>query len=181
MLDFGHSVTVLQSPESTDIRASTWRTRKPDSGRSFSARGPGRPPAEVGHCRMSGRHTRMTRQQHVTLARFLLQFVETHPGTRFGQMFGHPAAFAGTRAFAEVTSEGLSCRLPREAIGRGFPVRARLRPGPHWGWFVITDPGVGSGTLLEIAAFHAATGLRQRRARSTGRSSRSAPTAAESD
>ena len=109
----------------------------------------------------------MTRQQHLTLARFLSEFVETHPGTRFGRLFGRPAAFVGTGVFADVTNEGLRCRLPREVAGRGSPVRARLHSGPYRGWLVITaDAVVRTSPLLELSAMYAATGVIQRRRRS---------------
>ena len=103
----------------------------------------------------------MVRPQAAALVRCLSRFVDTHPGTRFGTVFGRPAAFAGRRVFAEVTTEGMSCRLPPDLVRRSRGVRGRLRPGRRRGWVVVTgddaDPDRAVHAVLEVAAAYAAT------------------------
>ena len=56
--DFGHDVTVLQSPESRDLQGLSCRENPPGAQASLGpGSGGGWPSAEGGHCRMSGRAT----------------------------------------------------------------------------------------------------------------------------
>ena len=102
----------------------------------------------------------MTRYQ-ARLAHRLRAFVEEHPGVRLGQVFGDPAAFAGTRMFARVTREGLVCRLP----DTGTIPSMRWAPGGYatrrLGWRVIQGSRLADAArmtaLLELAARYVAT------------------------
>ena len=91
----------------------------------------------------------------------LTDFVETQPGTRFGTVFGRPAAFAGHQVFAEVTVERVSCCLPPEVVARSRRLGRLLRVGHGRGWVVVTgvraDRGLSVHALLEVAAAHVAT------------------------
>ena len=103
----------------------------------------------------------MVRPPAAALVRCLISFVETHPGTRFGTLFGRPAAFAGRRVFAQVTNAGLSCCLPGELARRPRKAGGRLRQGRRRGWVVVTgargDDDLAAHALLEVAAAHVAT------------------------
>ncbi len=98
------------------------------------------------------------------LDRLLGAFVEAHPGTRRGYLFGRPAAYAGSRAFAEVTSHGLACRVPGRAIRERSLDTALFRPEGRPGWVVISQEDLGPQdlarvtTVLELAAADAAMG-----------------------
>ena len=63
--------------------------------------------------------------------KFLDDFVAAHRGTRVGQLFGQPAAFAGRRVFARVSRRGLEYRVPR------VPPARRHRQKPTSGWILV--------------------------------------------
>ena len=105
----------------------------------------------------------MTTDQRGGFAKLLSAFVDAHPGTRRGQLFGRLAVFAGPRPFAEITDDGLACRVPTRLARDCCPGR-RFRSDGRPGWVVVSPgPGpeadvAGVATLLELAAANVATG-----------------------
>ena len=113
------------------------------------------------------------------LQAFLGEFIEEHPGTRRGTMFGVPAGYAGRRLFACVVEDGIIVRLPQDVAARELkgcgtrfdgPALSRAggrggktsRPGPLGTW-VMYRPRTMTGArrlapLLELAARHVAEG-----------------------
>ena len=102
----------------------------------------------------------MTHQQRVRLAQRLSSFVDAHRGTRRGQLFGRPAAFAGVRVFAEITDDGfLACRLSATVARRSVQAGTWLHPASRPGWVVSADR-IANGPvdrLLELAAANVAS------------------------
>jgi hypothetical protein len=50
----------------------------------------------------------------------LEDFVATHRGLRLGRAFGVPAAFAGRRMFARLSTSGLELRLPSASLSAAW-------------------------------------------------------------
>ena len=86
-----------------------------------------------------------------SLMGLLRGFADTHRGIRLTVLFGEPAAFAGPRVFARVTSDGLLCRLPP---GHRSPLVDPL-PSGRWSRLRASDPERLT-ELLELAAAHVA-------------------------
>ncbi len=100
----------------------------------------------------------MTDGQRARLTRLLLAFIDAHPGTRRGQLFGRPAAFAGSRPFAEITDTGLACRVPAETVRGRDQTGLLFRPDRRPGWVLVSaelhrlDDVARVTTMLERAA-----------------------------
>ena len=104
----------------------------------------------------------MTNEQRASLARLLSGFIDAHPGTRRGQFFGRPAAFAGAKPFAEITDMGLACRVPARVARDHCSGRRRFRSDRRPGWVVVSaefrgEDVAGLTALLEFAAVNVAT------------------------
>ena len=106
----------------------------------------------------------MTADQRGRMAKVLSAFVDAHPGTRRGQLFGRLAAFAGPRPFAEITDRGLACRVTGRLARDSGAGRALFLPDSRPGW-VVFSPDVWRDadvvvltTLLERAAANVAVG-----------------------
>ena len=98
----------------------------------------------------------MTPRQRSAFSRFLADFVETHPGTRIGSLFGRPAAFAGARVFATVTADGLDCRIPHTRVPRGTSDRL-MRSGSRPDWVTVSwAPAVSDAPLVLLLEASAA-------------------------
>jgi hypothetical protein len=106
------------------------------------------------------------------LEEYLAGFVAGHRGLRFGRMFGMPAGYAGRRLFSCVFEDGITAKLPPQAmaaarkhgatpwnpIARGATAKPKPRRMNHW---VIFRPRTrraadAVGPFLEIAARHVA-------------------------
>lgn len=105
----------------------------------------------------------MTDNQPGRLTGLLAAFIEAHPGTRRGHLFGCPAAYAGRRAFAEMTGAGLACRVSIRTIRDRRWSGGLFRPDGRSGWVVVSKALLDAGevakvtTVLELAAIDAAT------------------------
>ena len=111
----------------------------------------------------------MTHDQKNRLAHFLQSFIEAHPGTRFGQLFGRCAAFAGVRVFAEITDSGLARRVQARLVPESMCSQLRLRSVRRFGWVVVSPDQckqeknlISLVSLLELAVAHVATTLTSR-------------------
>ena len=100
-----------------------------------------------------------TSDRRGALDRLVGAFVDAHPGTRRGHLFGRPAVYAGARAFAEITGRGLACRVGRRAIRERRLLQTPLfRPDPRPAWVVVskqhlrTEDLARVTTVLELAA-----------------------------
>lgn len=84
------------------------------------------------------------------LRRLLRAFVDAHPGTRRGQLFGRPAAYAGTRPFAEITGAGLACRLsPQHVRERGWSTGV-FRPDRRPGWVIVSNEALAPAQMAQV-------------------------------
>ena len=114
---------------------------------------------------MGRRTVPMTRHQRETLTQFLASFVEAHPGTRRGQLFGRPAAFAGVKAFAKITDRGLACRVPVSTARENNFYGPGSLPNAGQGWIVIPAEQIGLGgavVRLEMLLEHAVANVLSR-------------------
>lgn len=113
------------------------------------------------------------------LEEYLAGFVAGHRGLRFGRMFGMPAGYAGRRLFSCVFEDGITAKLPADAMAAArkhgatawnpIAPSAATKPKPrkmnHW---VIFRPRTrraadAIGPFLEIAARHVAVDVSPRR------------------
>ena len=106
----------------------------------------------------------MTHDERNGLALFLRSFIETHPGTRCGQLFGRCAAFVGVRVFAEITDSGLACRLQARLVPESMRSQLKLRSVRRFEWVVVSPDQWNQEknltslvSLLELAVAHVAT------------------------
>ena len=106
----------------------------------------------------------MTHDERNGLAHFLRSFIETHPGTRCGQLFGRCAAFVGVRMFAEITDSGLACRLQARLVPVNMYSQLKLRSVRRFEWVVVLPDQWNQEknltslvSLLELAVAHVAT------------------------
>jgi hypothetical protein len=106
------------------------------------------------------------------LEEYLAGFVAGHRGLRFGRMFGMPAGYAGRRLFSCVFEDGITAKLPPEAMAAARkhgatpwnPIKrsTTARPkAPRETPWVIFRPRTrraadAIGPFLEIAARHVA-------------------------
>ena len=116
----------------------------------------------VRRCRIAVGTSVMTNEQRASLARLLSGFIDAHSGTRRGQFFGRPAAFAGAKPFAEITDMGLACRVPARVARDHCSGRRRFRSDRRPGWVVVPaefrgEDVAGLPALLELAAVNVAT------------------------
>jgi hypothetical protein len=103
------------------------------------------------------------------LAFYLDNFVASHPGMRFGWMFGWPAAYAGRHLFSLAVDDGIIAKLPAYSMAaataqgakRWTPRRrrpARRTKGPTDGWMIFRPKDLRAAEavapFLEIAARH---------------------------
>ena len=99
--------------------------------------------------------------QESPLVKCLNDFVETHPGTRLGNVFGRPVAFAGHRVFAEIKDGVINCYLPLKLTKSLFKGGLRIRCGRRRGWIVLVgtveDHSLMLQLLLEMAATYVTT------------------------
>ena len=106
------------------------------------------------------------------LQALLGEFIEEHPGTRRGTMFGAPAGYAGRRLFACVIEDGIMVRLPQDVAARELKGRGTWfngsggktsRPGSLGTWVMYRPRTVTDARrltpLLELAARNVAERL----------------------
>jgi len=87
----------------------------------------------------------------------LNDFVETHPGTRLGNVFGRPVAFVGHRAFAEIKDGTVNFCLPLKQTKSLFKGGLRIRCSRRRGWIVVTGALEDHNLMLQLLLERAVT------------------------